>query len=142
MANVAQEMTMEKWQQLSEQEKKLLLKKLFLDVLFHQTNLPKFMTERDWSDLMEGTTIKVISFQESSSFMVALNLEKVANNLCVQISNKFTRLCAYLKGHVANVQVDGFNLFHFCLKEFTSMYFNFNMEAVYAWLSQPQNRLV
>ena len=126
-----------KWQQLLDQEKRKLLKTLFINVLLNQTNLPEFMTDRDWSDLVQDTSIHFVRFRPTNGqFSVIVHIERFAYKYCVPGCKHFFTLYDYLHDHVANIQVDNLKLFVSCAEQNESVWFDFNLEAVYIWMSQ------
>jgi len=126
-----------KWQQLSEDEKETLLKKLFVNVLFNQTNLPEFMTDRDWSDLVQDTRICFEPHQEPDyQFSAIVDLDDLAYKYGMLGCNQFAILHDYLTGHLTKVKLGPLDLFTGYAEQNEDMWFDFNLEAVYLWMSQ------
>lgn len=130
-----------RWQQLSQIERKTLLKKVFFDVLFNQPNLPAFMTDQDWSDLIQNTIIDFIFYRQppNRQFSAVLDLEvfayRYAREYLVRSNDQFAVLYDYLKKHLTNVKVNHLDLFFACHMENYIMWIDFNLEAVHLWMS-------
>ena len=131
----------EKWQQLPLEEKKQLLKELFECMLSSQTNLPRFMTNEDWSDLKKGAFIGFYSYEPPhKQFSVVVDLEglayRYAHRELRQSNDQFAIICGYFKRHLAHVQVGNKTLFRKCIMENYTMWLDIHLEAVYLWMFQ------
>ena len=130
------------WQHLlSQQEKQQLLKKLFLDVLFHLTNLPEFMTDRDWSDLVQEIKLDHSFHPANRQYSVFLNVEEFAYKHWVPGSDNYFIIYDFLKNHLANVKLGPVNLFDSCIEQNMRLWFDFNLEAVYLCIAREMDSI-
>ena len=119
------------WQNLNKVKRKKLLKKLFFDVLFHHENLPGFMTEEDWSDLFEKSQVDVLLINKRKDYCMVLFLETFTYRYKIHDPRKYKILEDFLMGPLAHVQVQDIDLFSSCSLENDTLWFKFNLQAVF-----------
>lgn len=123
-----------KWQHLTEDDREELLKNIFFAELFDHQQLPRFMTEQDWSDMYKEAGASCISCNEN--YAVILYFETFAHRYWIPDIDIFWILVRFLKNQLAKVKVGKLNLFQSVSSENLKMWFYFNMEAVFLWMAQ------
>lgn len=112
-------------------EQKQFLKHSFFNVLFTQNNLPVFMTEEDWSDLFEKSQVDVLLINKRKDYCMVLFLETFTYRYKIHDPRKYKILEDFLMGPLAHVQVQDIDLFSSCSLENDTLWFKFNLQAVF-----------
>lgn len=124
-----------KWLDLSSKTRRQYSKACFFDVLFHQENLPGFMTEQDWSDLYEEAEVFTTGGQPLEECEIELFLPTFSERFAD--SNRFERLLNFLES-LLQQQVQHENFFSYYVYRHETLNFIFYPKAVFLWMSQQQ----
>lgn len=116
------------WRDLSQEQKKLLLKELFLVVVLEQENLPAFLDDED-IELFRRCDIDI--FPCHNTFSVVMSIEPFAYKYWWNEGDqRFFALTDFLKDTVAEEKIENLKLFHSIHYENMWMYLSFNIDAV------------
>ena len=131
------EQAKEKWQGLSQHERRAFLKQLFIKVLVNDPHLPDFLTEEDMADFKRDTDIGFYSYRPTQNqYSATVDLEEFAYRYWVPGSDKFFILLDYLQHQLATTKVDELNLFSSFHEENNRVWFELNLDAVHLCLSR------
>jgi len=118
------------WRFLSQEQKKEVLKELFLVVLLEQENLPPFIDDED-IELFRRCNVEFSP--HFNSFSVVMNIEPFAYKYWFNEGDRrFLVLTDFLKDTVAEVRISHLKLFHDIVYEYGNMrmHLKFNIDAV------------
>jgi hypothetical protein len=138
----------EKWQQLDKKEQKLFLKYVFFDILLSQENCVTFMTEEDWTSVMDETTMDISSYRGRKIYSLTLHLgfyhyryyTPSGNNNTTSTVHYYKELKNFLEFfYLKKTTVKDAHLFR-CLtiEKRVNLKFSFNMQAVFNYALQSQ----
>jgi len=130
-----------KWQLLRNRDRNRLLLELLFDVMLNDADWPEFMTQEDCNELRQNSTASAYLpvFPEYDEKCYAhLDLELLAIRYWVPDSNHFFTLIDFLQGPLAQVKVQNVYLFESINFKNLKIWVNFNMEAVFLWMSNRQ----
>jgi len=125
------------WQQLNKNERRHILCDLFYTVLLTHVECPTFMTPEDWKDMFEIADEGWIESDEPNIIRLALEVF-VLRYWTNGKSNKFLQLVIFLRVSFADVTLGNHSLFQKCEVNNMTISFDFNMEAVFLWMSTQQ----